>query len=355
MELLDRITELSRGFGGAVFVRGGGGNTSVKDDTTLWVKPSGTTLATLKPTDFVALDRAKLGELYKITPPESASAREALVKEIMAKAVHAETPGRPSVEAPLHDTLGARYVVHTHPALVNGMTCGKTGKEACATLFPEALWVDYVDPGYSLCMKARREIHGYNTAYGRDPALIFLKNHGVFISADEPEEIRKLYMSVLNTLHRHYEESGVSYELTVGAPPKERTVAEAKEKICQAFGEPELCVAASGPFVPAQGPISPDHIVYAKSYYLTEEPTAEAIERFRDKHNYRPHVIAFGSMVVGVGPTQNKAGLALDLASDGALVVQLAEAFGGIDYMTDRAREFIENWEAESYRSKQVE
>ncbi|SVB75886.1 uncharacterized protein METZ01_LOCUS228740, partial [marine metagenome] len=42
--------------------------------------------------------------------------------------------------------------------------------------------------------------------------------------------------------------------------------------------------------------------------------------------------------------------LALELAQDGAQVMQLAGAFGGIDYMTDRAREFIENWEVESYR-----
>ena len=42
--------------------------------------------------------------------------------------------------------------------------------------------------------------------------------------------------------------------------------------------------------------------------------------------------------------------VALELALDGAQVMQLAAAFGGIDYMTDRAREFIENWEVESYR-----
>ena len=34
----------------------------------------------------------------------------------------------------------------------------------------------------------------------------------------------------------------------------------------------------------------------------------------------------------------------------GAQVMQLAGAFGGIDYMTDRDREFIESWEVESYR-----
>lgn len=34
--------------------------------------------------------------------------------------------------------------------------------------------------------------------------------------------------------------------------------------------------------------------------------------------------------------------------------MRLAETFGGINYMTDAHREFIENWEVESYRQKQV-
>jgi hypothetical protein len=34
--------------------------------------------------------------------------------------------------------------------------------------------------------------------------------------------------------------------------------------------------------------------------------------------------------------------------------MQLAEAFGGVNYMTDIQREFIENWEVESYRTKQI-
>ena len=29
-----------------------------------------------------------------------------------------------------------------------------------------------------------------------------------------------------------------------------------------------------------------------------------------------------------------------------------SQAFGSVEYMTDRAREFIENWEVESYREK---
>lgn len=354
MELLDRITELSHEFGTLDYVLAGGGNTSVKTDTTLWVKPSGTTLATLKPSDFVAIDRSKLGKLYAMTPPSGASARETLVKEMMEQAVLPETPGRASVEAPLHDSLTARYVVHTHPALVNGMTCGKDGRLACQTLFPQALWLDYIDPGYTLCMEVRRQIQHYKASNGGEPSLIFLKNHGVFIAADEPDAIRRLYKEVMTTLGQFYAERKVSCQLVVGPLPEAEIAASAKDKIRRAASEPNLCLSLGGAFALPTGPVTPDHIVYAKSYYLTEEPTAAVIERFRKKHHYLPHIIAFDQMVFGVGPTQKKAELALELAMDGALVIQLAAAFGGIDYMTDRAREFIENWEVESYRSKQV-
>jgi rhamnose utilization protein RhaD (predicted bifunctional aldolase and dehydrogenase) len=354
VELLDRITELSHEFSAAAYVRGGGGNTSVKTDTTLWVKPSGTTLATIKSSDFVAIDRVKLGDLYAIKPPTEASAREALVKEVMERAVLPETPGRASVEAPLHDSLAAGYVVHTHPALVNGMTCGKNGRAACQALFGKALWLDYIDPGYTLCMEVRKHIRRYKAAKGCEPSLIFLKNHGVFVAADTPEAIRALYADVVGTLEKHYNKVGVSCELTIESLPDAATVEAAKEAIRQAFADPKLCLAVSGAAALATGPVTPDHIVYAKSYYMTQKPTAEAVRGFEQKHRYLPHIIAFDNMVFGVGATLKKAELALELALDAALVKQMAEAFGGLDYMTDRAREFIENWEVESYRSKQV-
>ena len=354
MDILNTITELSHEFGAPTYVRGGGGNTSVKDDTMLWVKPSGTTLAGIKPSDFVALDRGKLGRLYAVTPPTDASARETLVKEMMEQAVLPSSSGRASVEAPLHDSLAARYVVHTHPALVNGMTCGKQGAAFCQRLFPQALWMDYVDPGYTLCMEVRRAIGQYKARFGREPSLIFLKNHGVFVAADEPEDIRALYKDVLTTLEQHYQRQGVSTQLAIGHAPDAQAVAAATEQIRQSFADATIAVAASGSFALAQGPVSPDHIVYAKSYYLTQAPTETAVKRFFERHRYWPHIVAFDSMTLGVAPTPPKAKLALELAQDAALVVQLAAAFGGIDYMTDRARAFIENWEVESYRSKQL-
>jgi rhamnose utilization protein RhaD (predicted bifunctional aldolase and dehydrogenase) len=57
MQALDTIVQLSHEFGTSAYVKGGGGNTSAKDDSTLWVKPSGTTLAGMTRESFVAMNR----------------------------------------------------------------------------------------------------------------------------------------------------------------------------------------------------------------------------------------------------------------------------------------------------------
>jgi len=346
MSALDTIVELSHEFGTDDYVRGGGGNTSVKDESTLWVKPSGTTLSGLTGEHFVALDRAKVNALYETATPADVAAREELVKNLMAAAV-INAAGRPSVEAPLHNLFKARYVVHTHPALVNGMTCAKQGASACAELFPRALWVDYIDPGYTLCMDMRRRLDVYVAEHGTQPAVLMLKNHGVFVAGDSADEIREHYAHVMHTLEQVYDRQGISRELSIADTPPD---SEIEEHIQALLGHDAEFIAASGLFAYPRGPISPDHLVYARAYPFDGALTADAVAAYKKQYGFPPKVVVAGEHVYGIGTSRKNADLALELAQDGALVQQLAAAFGGIAYMTDRAREFIENWEVESYR-----
>lgn len=352
---LETITRLSHEFGVKDYVKGGGGNTSVKDETTLWVKPSGTTLLTLNPEKFVVMDRAKLSELNDVEPPEEQHAREELIKEAMAAACLPTSSGRASVEAPLHNTISARYVVHTHPALVNGLTCALMGKALCEKLFPEALWLDYIDPGFTLCMVVRDEIKAFAAERGSEPNFIFLKNHGVFVSGETEEEIRTHYATLFDRLKAFYKEAEVKTELAVADCPPQSRVDAATEQVRQVLGSDWAAhVCASGLFAYSVGPVSPDHTVYSKSYPLVGEPTAQAVESFKAEHGYLPWVIVYDDMILGLGATENKAKLAIEFAQDSAQVQQLAKAFGGLELMTDRARDFIETWEVEAYRSKQL-
>ena len=349
MNKLQTIVELSHEFGSEDYVKGGGGNTSVKNESTLWVKPSGTTLSGLTTETFVAMNRAKINELYEVKTPAVSAEREELVKNLMEAAVENDA-GRPSVEAPLHNVFEFKFVVHTHPALVNGLTCAKDGEVTCKRLFPEALWVEYIDPGYTLCMEVRERIEQYKIN-GKEPALLVLQNHGIFISADTPDEIRELYAHFMDTLKAEYDRTGVSTSIDI---PEVSDSPKTAEQIKFIFGDAAAFVASSGRFNYAPGPITPDHLVYSKAFPFTDELTPEFAAKYISERGYAPKVIVAGDRIYGIGNSQKNADLALELAQDGALVMQLTAAFGGINYMTDSQREFIDNWEVESYRQKQV-
>ena len=346
MDDLKTIVELSHEFGTTDYVKGGGGNTSAKNATTLWVKPSGTTLGGLTEETFVALNRDKVNELFEVETPAESAAREELVKNLMAEAVENEA-GRPSVEAPLHNILNPRFVVHTHPFLVNGLTCAKGGEAAGKRLFPDALWVEYIDAGYTLSMELKGRIEQYTLERGKGPEVILLKNHGIFVAADSAEEIRSLYAIVMDALKLEYEKAGVTDRLEMADA---ELAPQIEERIRQLFGADAQHVVSCGMFTCVPGPITPDHLVYARAFPFTDELTEEAAAKYKAEHGFAPKVVVGAYRVFGIGATRNNAELALELALDGAQVMQLAEAFGGIEYMTDRAREFIENWEVESYR-----
>ncbi len=355
VELLNEITRLSHKFGSEDYVRGGGGNTSVKNSKTIWIKPSGTVLSQLKPDDFVALDRAKLGALYNADVPENPDDRESLVKDILMQSVLPDSKGRPSVESPLHDSLESRFVVHTHPTRVNGLTCSKQGKTAAKQLFPQALWVEYIDPGFTLCMQIRKHLQQYQNQYGKQPGIILLENHGIFVCSDQPNRIEQIYQEVVSSLQAIYSKSSPPIELINPKPLPQNRLDKVK-KTLQKILSPQRSTHVVGVerFDAALGPISPDHIVYSKSYLFIGEPTATGIKDFVQKWGYEPAVIVWDDGVYGLGATLKQAQLALEFAIDGAQVIEYAKCFGGIQYLTDKARMFIENWEVENYRIKQI-
>ena len=47
----------------------------------------------------------------------------------MKKAIISPDHLRPSVETSLHNLIACRYVIHTHPTLVNAVMCSKHARE----------------------------------------------------------------------------------------------------------------------------------------------------------------------------------------------------------------------------------
>ena len=189
------LVEFSRKYGSdPELVLAGGGNTSMKEDGVLYVKGSGCSLSTIRSVDFVAMDLKKLLAICGREYPNDDKQREAMfLTDVSEAKLPGEEKKRPSVEALLHALFPQRYVLHLHPALINGLTCGVDGERAAAELFPEAIWVDACRPGYTLAKLLANKI-------GPGSDTVLLQNHGVFFASDTPEGLEKLLNNMMATL-----------------------------------------------------------------------------------------------------------------------------------------------------------
>jgi NAD(P)-dependent dehydrogenase (short-subunit alcohol dehydrogenase family)/rhamnose utilization protein RhaD (predicted bifunctional aldolase and dehydrogenase) len=355
MQEVANLAAVSRDFGtkgGYVFL--GGGNTSYKNDEFLFIKPSGTTLATIEEDQFVKVRRESLRKVFTADVPSNPWEREATVKNIMAAAVEPAGSGRASVEAPVHEVIEYTYVIHLHPTLVNGMTCARNGARTAARLFPEALWIEYTDPGYTLSTVVKERLDAAKAERGAQPKVFFLGNHGVFVGADTLEEIQAIYTNLISTLEAAYAEAGVVTELitTPAAAATFQAEAPALRSLLAENGQRAI-VSVEDAFAVSPGPLSPDHIVYAKSFSYAGDLTAEGVAAFNADRGYLPKVLATpGKAVYCAGPTLKDAKASAVAAKDAAQVLQLTAAFGGPRFLADEEWGFIENWEVESYRRK---
>ena len=66
--------------------------------------------------------------MEKKYPDETAEREAAILKDMLASRLEGEE-ARPSVEALLHSMVQGKFVVHTHPALINGMTLRTEGRK----------------------------------------------------------------------------------------------------------------------------------------------------------------------------------------------------------------------------------
>ena len=261
----------------------------------------------------------------------------------MAAVTDEDKTKRPSVEALLHNLFAYTYVLHVHPTLINGLTCGKGAKALCEELLgKDVLWID-------ICKEET----------GKDVQILLLQNHGIFVAADTVEEIGVLFDGVIGKLEKQVKRTAdVSDAVT---PEKE----QAAQKLSSLLGHAvEVVPAAEADnFVkdktaaaPLLKPFTPDHIVYCGPYPLFVENIDEAknaMDAFMTEHDKEPRLI----LVQGVGAfimedDKGKAAKAQLLVKDAIKLAVYAESFGGPLQMTDEITYFITHWEAEAYRSK---
>ncbi|MBN2764764.1 MAG: SDR family NAD(P)-dependent oxidoreductase [Paludibacteraceae bacterium] len=373
MKEIQQLIEISQFYGrDSRFVIAGGGNTSYKNAEKLWVKASGSSLATITEDGFAVLDRAKLNLMSDKVYSANAAEREEQVKNDLADATITKGK-RPSVETSMHNVIDFAFVVHMHSTLVNGLMCANNAESDLKNLFGEkALYIEYTDPGYVLFKKVEDAIKAYRATNNEEPQVIWLQNHGIFVAANSIEEVKVIYTEVLEKLSE-----GVtpSHPLTIFDEPRAtcscteqilpgirmmlskdglKTLKVRKNALIKHFYDTEEAQAKIAK------PFTPDAIVYCKSNYIflnDEQPeavlaeAAKQIPAFTAKFGYQPKVILIkGIGLVAVGDNAAQCDIILDVFEDAMKIAFYAESFGGPHPMTQEQIDFIDNWEVENYR-----
>jgi rhamnose utilization protein RhaD (predicted bifunctional aldolase and dehydrogenase) len=352
------------------FVLAGGGNTSYKDDSTLYIKGSGTQLSDITADGFVRMDRKLLKAIWGKSYPADTEKREsAVLEDMMASRMKGEDAKRPSVETLLHDILPFIYVVHTHPALVNGLTCSKEGEQAMKELFAgDAVWISSTNPGYILSKKVKDAMEAYIIQKGKAPSIIFLQNHGIFVGADSIDDIKKHYEYVINKIGNKVTHTPDMTELpapqNVAQKISEAVISAAKEILNDTEDwvthfsldkETSAFIKSREDFKPVSSAFTPDHIVYAGSealYIENTENIENELKNYYAKNKHIPKTIAVQSIgIFGLGKTGKAAALAALLFKDSVKVAVYAQAYSGEKFMPPEQIDFINNWEVERYRS----
>jgi rhamnulokinase len=377
---LEAAARLSRRFGeDPEYSRAGGGNSSVKHAGTLFIKPSGISLASITPAALMPLAMGPLLDLAA-TDGEAVAGTDPVMRVAMAARLRDEGERRPSVECVFHALIPGRFVIHTHPTTVNALTCAREGEAIARDLFGDGvLWVPYTDPGLPLAREIARRRRREEAPGAAE--VILLQNHGLIVAGDDEAAIVDRSEAVVAAVRGRIENAPAAADQASSS--RAPASADAIDRLARAIGgalradsvAPAVVSDGSadaawvagttdGRSLVDAGPLTPDQIVYAGSWPLwlgaaiIDMPTERLEHGVRDAiaaHSIRTGeapliVVAEGLGVLAVGATPRQAETACQLYLDAVRVGRGAAALGGVQVLAREAREFIEQWEAEAYR-----
>ncbi|MGH3129723.1 MAG: bifunctional rhamnulose-1-phosphate aldolase/short-chain dehydrogenase [Gaiellaceae bacterium] len=386
----------------------GGGNTSAKGITrdhagretpTLWVKGSGTDLATIPATGFAALrldDVLPLGERDEMDDA-------AMVDYLRRSALSPDEP-RPSIETLLHAFIPAPHVDHTHPDAIIALTSSPDGRRLAQEAFGDtAVWLDYQRPGFDMSKRIAALLEANPGA-----RIVLLALHGLVTWG---ETSREAYESTIEAVAKAAEalsragngrfglggaqvravEDAEADETLETALPALRgaLLGDADGLVLEVDRSPEAVAFASSeraPEVSQIGAPCPDHLINTKhkplvvDYDPARSTSADLAAQFRSGVDayaewYRTYyeqnlsdesraipmdpagprvVLVPGIGIVTSGADASRARLARDLYHRAIAVQDAADAAGGFHSLSESQAFAIEYWPLERYKLTQA-
>ncbi|PEL81570.1 bifunctional rhamnulose-1-phosphate aldolase/short-chain dehydrogenase [Bacillus wiedmannii] len=184
----------------------GGGNTSVKtfekdfrgrDIEVMWVKGSGSDLATMKAQNFTGL---RMEDIRLLMEREEMPDEEMV--EYLAHCMIDSKHPRASIETLLHAFLPFKHVDHTHPDAIISLCCAHNGRQIAEEIYGNRfVWVPYVRPGFTLSKMIAEGVKNNPNA-----ELVLMEKHGLVVWGDTAKESYEKTIAVINEAEQYIHE-----------------------------------------------------------------------------------------------------------------------------------------------------
>jgi rhamnulose-1-phosphate aldolase/alcohol dehydrogenase len=386
----------------------GGGNTSAKgvvadhvgrEQRVLWVKGSGTDLASITDKGFAAL---RLDEILALRERDAMD--DAAMVDYLLRCALAPNQPRPSIETLLHAFIPAAHIDHTHPDAIIALTSSPRGRELAEETFrEEAVWLDYERPGFEMSRHVADILDG-----NQDARAVLLQKHGLVTWGETSEESYRRTIDFVSRAANTIEAAGAgrfglggpkvaecgeqdAQLLLLGSLPALRgaLLADTDGVILEVDRSPEAVAFAgsvNASHVSQVGAPCPDHLIQTKHKPLAIDfdSSAEGVVELADSLRagvaeyaewYRgyyernlteesrpfpmdpagPRVVLIpGIGIVTSGGDAARARTTRDLYHRAIAVEDAAEAIGGFSSLTEAEAFAIEYWPLERYKLAQA-
>ncbi|CAH0184326.1 MULTISPECIES: bifunctional aldolase/short-chain dehydrogenase [Bacillaceae] len=284
----------------------GGGNTSMKtmekdfrgrEIEVMWVKGSGSDLATMKAGNFTGLNLADIHPLIERDDMPDAD----MVEYLSHCMIDSKHP-RMSIETLLHAFLPFKHVDHTHPDAIISLCCADNGKEVANEIFGDRfVWVPYERPGFTLSKMIAKGVKNNPQA-----ELVLMEKHGLVTWGETSKEAYEKTISIITEAEefiksRQHEEDAFGGQAFDSLPEAERkkVLASIMPVIRGAVGEEKKMLltfddaddvlqflnSKNAAALSQVGAACPDHLVHTKMkpLFINWDPQNERTESLVEK------------------------------------------------------------------------
>lgn len=323
-------------------VQAGGGNSSFKiSDSEMVIKSSGIQLSDItKDTGYSVVNPSIIKNCF-MGEKDIDEFTELDSKNIVQKAYI--SGGKPSIEVFLH-AISGKYILHSHPIVVNVLTSRKGGMEILKELFPNALMIPYATPGIELAKTYFKEYKVKSNYKSNTSEIFFLQNHGLVVSADTADAVIETTENVTSIIEKYLELDFESYhsltkiwrlfENSIVWKITDKNILDAYQKKGEMWAH-TFC---------------PDCVVFLGKrllqldYNFTEETIAPFVENYG-----QPVMISYCGNLYVVADSYKKAFEIQSVMSFSAQVMMYNEGYD-TNLLSESEQNFLLNWDAEKYR-----